>query len=174
VGSRTRTSRFKSQALLDEQALAACMAYVDLNPVRAKMAETPETSAHTSAQLRITEVRTTQENTNRPCQPISLLPFVGNPRNNMPQGLPFKLEDYLELLDWTGQCIREDKRGAISNDLPPILDRLNFDTKNWLYTTQNFESSFKGMVGTINKVRAAYLDLGYQRVPKSGFIPITV
>jgi len=91
----------------------------------------------------------------------------------MPQGLPFKLEDYLELLDWTGRCIRKDKRGSINNDLPPILDRLNFDAKNWFYSTQNFESYFKGLVGTINKVKAAYLDLGYQRIPTSGFIPTT-
>ena len=44
--------RFKSQALLDEKALMACMVSVDLNPVRANMAKTPERSEHTSIKRR--------------------------------------------------------------------------------------------------------------------------
>jgi len=37
----------------------------------------------------------------------------------MPQGLPFHLQDYVQLVDITGRAIREDKRGLIDNNLPP-------------------------------------------------------
>ena len=49
--------RFKSQALLDEQALLATMAYVDLNPIRAGMVESLQDSAHTSIAARLAELQ---------------------------------------------------------------------------------------------------------------------
>jgi len=50
-------SRYKSIAVLDEEALLATCAYIDLNPVAAGIAATPETSPHTSVRQRVQHVR---------------------------------------------------------------------------------------------------------------------
>ena len=146
-------SRFKSQALLDEKALAACMVYVDLNPIRAKMAETPEQSDHTSIKQRIKQTLKVQ-------QPESLLSFAGNPREDMPEGLPFRLSDYIELVDWSGRIMREDKKGYIPDHLPNILQRLDMDARHWLYLNRHFEQPFKNLVGTAFHVRKDCEELG--------------
>ena len=52
--------RYKAVRLLDEASLLACAAYVDLNPIRAAVADTLEGSDHTSLQRRI-EGRTETE-----------------------------------------------------------------------------------------------------------------
>jgi hypothetical protein len=164
VTGRFWEGRFKSQALLDEKALAACMAYVDLNPIRSRMAKTPETSDHTSIQRRInkqTRTKTSQSHADPLSQqPDNLLPFAGNPRQKMPKGLPFKYTDYLELVDWTGRILREDKKGAIPANTPGILNRLNIDSKHWIYLTKDFESPFKTLVGCAHNVRQACEQLG--------------
>ena len=157
--------RFKSQALLDEAALAACLAYVDLNPIRAGIANTPEYSDHTSIQQRINVAQAAQSPNHLTQQPNGLLRFAGYPRQDMPKGLPFRLTDYLELVDWTGKILREDKRGAIDQSLPPILERLNIEPKNWVYLTKYFESRFKGLVGTAYQLKQICERLGYQRAP---------
>ncbi|PUB74915.1 MAG: transposase [gamma proteobacterium symbiont of Ctena orbiculata] len=157
--------RYKSQALLDEKALAACMAYVDLNPVRAGLAETPEQSDYTSIAERTKELKQGQNPIMDDTNPSGLLPFVGNPRQHMPTDIPFRFADYLELLDWTGRAILDHKRGCIPGNQPPILTRLQIDPTHWLYMTQHFESSFKGLVGAIYKLRVACQHIGYQRTP---------
>ena len=139
--------RFKCQALLDETALIACMAYVDLNPVRAKMADTPEASDYTSIKQRIHYILNCKQQELHQYQPNTLSPFVGNPRKDMPNGIPFELKEYIELVDITGKCIREDKAGHISQNLPNILTRLNISEDNWLTITQQFTRVFHGAVG---------------------------
>jgi len=50
-------SRFQSIAILDEKALLTTLAYVDLNPLAAGMAKTPEDSLHTSVKARVDDCR---------------------------------------------------------------------------------------------------------------------
>lgn len=115
--------RFKSQALLTESALLACMAYVDLNPIRAAIADRPEESDYTSIKQRLVDQ-----------QPAASLPPLLLPFSNQgkPDDLPYAFLDYLALVDWTGRAIRTDKRGHIPVHLAPILVRLGLDEARWL------------------------------------------
>ncbi|WP_316367552.1 transposase [Candidatus Thiodiazotropha sp. CDECU1] len=162
--------RYKSQALLDEKALTACMAYVDLNPVRAGLAETPEQSDYTSIKERSLLFRKTPDSAEVSNAPSGLLPFAGYPRKDMPKGLPFRLKDYLELVDWTGRAILENKRGYIPDHKSPVLERLQVDPKHWLYMTQHFESRFKGLVGASHALKAACRKLEFRRTPNLGAV----
>jgi REP element-mobilizing transposase RayT len=142
-------SRFKSQALKTEEALLSCMAYVDLNPVRAGIANNPETSDYTSIQERIqprfqlNQAISEQQacgdllDFQAPLKP--LLPFEGGLVNQPQSGILFAHLDYLELVDWTGRIIRNDKRGYIDKDLPPILTRLHISPKQWKLNASQFE-----------------------------------
>jgi hypothetical protein len=95
--------RFKSPALLDEKALAACMAYVDLNPLRAAMAKTPKESEHTSVKKRTEKAKVAYPPNHPQQQAYRLLPFAGNPRQDMPEGIQMRLTNYLDLVDWKGR-----------------------------------------------------------------------
>ena len=142
------------------------MAYVDLNPIRAQMAETPESSDHTSIQKRIKEVRQTPKENNEPYQPVTLFKFVGNPREPMPEGLPFTLKDYIELVDWTGRIECDDKRGAIDQKTPAILTRLKIEQDQWLKQTRHIGRNFTGFIGTVESIRKACSKLNYSRMPR--------
>ncbi|MEP1446298.1 MAG: transposase [Paraglaciecola sp.] len=153
--------RFKSQALLDEAALLACMAYVDLNPIRAKLATTPDTSTHTSIQQRITSIK---QNT----ATATLMPFVGNARQDMPKGIAYSLKGYCELVDTTGRIIRDDKAGHIDHHTQPILQRLGLSDEQWLTLATEFEKHFCYAAGTEIMMNHFKRHTGHQRIRGMG------
>ena len=57
VSGRFWQGRFEMIRLLDEAAIAACIVYVDLNPIRAEIAQCPEDSQFTSVYERIVAAR---------------------------------------------------------------------------------------------------------------------
>ena len=127
-------SRFKSQALLDERALLTCMTYVDLNPIRAAMAKTLDTSDYTSIQARI-------KNKN-----VNLLNFSD-------KAIPYYLSEYLALVDYTGKCIHPNKRGYISDDIPDILNRLEVEPDTWVEEMKQFRTDGITAVGTVSQLK---------------------
>jgi REP element-mobilizing transposase RayT len=132
--------RFKSQALLDESALLKCMAYVDLNPIRAGIARTPETSAHTSIKARIEG------------KDSHLLPFasIGDTGRS---SIPMSRQDYLALVDWTGRAIRHGKRGHIPKGEPPILVRLGLSPDHWVREVQCYGRWYYRAVGSLHSLQ---------------------
>jgi len=135
------------------------MAYVDLNPIRARMAKTPETSIHTSIHRRLSMLNSGKTESS------NLESFVGITEDSI--GIPFKLEDYMELVDWSGRIIRDDKRGYIQNSLPPILARLGLNVDAWRILTTEFENRFQCWVGSEQIVRKACENNGYQKMPST-------
>jgi len=143
--------RFKSQALLDERAVLACMAYVDLNPIRATMARTPEQSDYTSIQERILQPKDS-----------CLRPFVEQSDDD--SGIPFALKDYLELVDWGGREMKHNKRGYIPAHAPPILARLGMDTVPVLNYLGRTERPSFGALGPVSMLRAFAQSIGQRFV----------
>ena len=150
-------SRYKSQALLDEKALLSAMAYVDLNPIRAGIAQTPETSEHTSVKDRLEALKNQQATA--PC----LHPFIGSQIGQELSGIPFRLMDYIELVDWTGREFREDK-SSICAKLPPLLERLSLTQKEWLKVCTQLERKRSLVVGTKENIELAKPRLQKSRI----------
>ena len=150
-------SRFKSQALLDDNALIAAMAYVDLNPVRAGIATTPESSNFTSIKKRINEL---MENVSLN---LCLYPFVGNESIKKKHGLPFKLIEYLELVDWTARQYRKDKHSLPSN-YPTILARLKLHDRDWMNACKHLLRPHTSAVGNDALAPKAKLALGKAKI----------
>ena len=68
--------------------------------------------------------------------------------------LPISLDEYLQLLDWTGREVRRDKRGSIPADLAPILERLQIVQERWIDGVLNFGRCFRSAAGRAESLAA--------------------
>ena len=144
------------------------MVYVDLNPIRAGIAKTPETSEFTSVKERLADRRSSQDVSTADSQdsrlehgaqagwlaPVPLDPprqkvrEKSSTRRASNKGcLTMSLDQYLQLLDWTGRQLRSDKRGSIPQDLDPMLERLQCSAETWLDLVKNFRKRFRVEIG---------------------------
>jgi hypothetical protein len=173
VKGRYWESRFKCLDLLDDAAIAACMVYVDLNPIRAGLAATPEESDFTSIQERIRtwhremlaqasvtgddrqNVGATTDNliptdvlTSSTCW---LCPIQSDFQH---RGILQMTEaEYFNLVDTSGRILRSGKRGTIDADLAPILLRIGIKPEAWLDTVSRFGSKFHLAAGLLCSLR---------------------
>jgi REP element-mobilizing transposase RayT len=148
-------ARYKSIAILDEEALLATCAYIDLNPVAAGIAQTPEAAAHTSIKQRVDHVRKNGlletlhaaaeaksaaaakieadiEQSHWLC-PLQDRSRAGAAREGMLPG--FSLSGYLELVDWTARLCRTGK-ARITAEVAGIMARLGTSAEYWQSTLQ--------------------------------------
>jgi REP element-mobilizing transposase RayT len=167
--------RFKVQALLDETAVLTCLAYIDLNPIRAAVADTPERSNHTSIQDRIRvrqclrAMRRRRGSTRRPKQIAPLVPLLaerhsvhdedgiwlipierrGDRGRKTRSGLTeLTLDEYLRLVDFTGRQGCPGKRGVVPKSLESILERLDVNTERWVEELLRHGSRFGTVIGS--------------------------
>ncbi len=152
--------RFKSQLLCDAGAVMACMAYVDLNPVRAGLADTPETSDFTSVSERFESESAARSESMKPKR-VSKDRKAPKPQQTAAWLTPVEdivvdeefgrwgvsLAEYLELVDVTGRIISEGKRGAIPSHLAPVLARLELRADTWVGSVEGYSSIFQRMAG---------------------------
>jgi len=154
-------ARFHSQPLRSDQALVASMTYVDLNPIRAGLAEAPEQSSYTSIRARLEGDRHKSalgraisrliesgelNQWNIELRPLKQFPDPGTESTadaKRDDDLPVYWLEYLKLVDTTGRIVVRGKRGTIDPALEPVLDRLGLSAEQWLSASTAFRRNFR-------------------------------
>jgi hypothetical protein len=139
-------SRFKSQALLDEKAVLSCMIYVDLNPIRAGIAKTLETSDYTSVKRRLAFIKTGH-------QPNNLRPLK-EAFNSIPECINIELNLYLQLIRQTAEKFHNRDKSVhfIEPVKLALLGTIGIEERTWSALALKFEDTFSYVVGSVTNM----------------------
>ena len=136
---------------------------VDLNPVRAGISDTLADSKHTSVQRRLQarEKGSTQSSIsllNRPLKPVAGIDADGL--------LELTESSYIELVQWTGEQERPDKRGSLKPTTnkplaaPAAVRQLSNHPDAWFRQVQGTESIYYRAIGSAEALMAKAEALG--------------
>lgn len=169
--------RYRAIRLLDEEALVACMAYVELNPLRAGLTDRIEESEHTSIKRRIEGAMARQRQasaTHRDAllakltlgeadTPVGPVASRSGTRCSDKGVLSMSLESYVNLLDWTARQVAPGKRGVTPQETPPVLQRLGLSQSVWLELIESFDQAFHLVAGRCDRIDAMRGHLTHRR-----------
>ena len=82
-----------------------------------------------------------------------------NDKNTSRKLLPWSHNDYLQLVDWAGRTISGQKRGAIPESMPPILERVGMELNPVIKYLTNRQQSFNAL-GPASRLREMAASLG--------------
>jgi len=142
--------------LADEAALAAAMVYVDLNPIRADIASSVESSDHTGVQARANALRDDKTQADAPLRPIA---GVGAGLSVLTSEafvsrLPMSNRQYIDLVDYTGRQLKPGKRGKIDAREPLALRKLGLESNYWTAHVKGVGSGYWRMVASVETLEA--------------------
>lgn len=161
--------RYKSQPLLDEKALLAAMVYVDLNPIRARLAKHIPDSEYTSAYERIHGKCCPTDDLPNQKPLMSFLHSAGQSTNHSSKRddptIPCTNTAYFELLDWSGRIAHKGKKGLIKGNQPELLNILAFNTDQWHCVCTSLGKVAHGALGKSHNIEQFNQTRGVKRRP---------
>lgn len=171
--------RFKAQLLLDDEAILACAAYVDVAPVRAAFADPTEEKTLSGCDDRLRDSRQSKrrhaksrsrKRSRRKQRGNWLGGFQLAPRPEAPirKELPPKaLTAYQKLITWTRARVRDKTSGRVPIEVKKILSSLSLEADQWIELISRFDDIFGRAVGTADSLRreAANRDQDWMNAP---------
>ena len=152
--------RFRSQALLTEKALLSCMAYVDLNPIRAGAAASLEESLNTSIHKRLT-LRMSNNKSEK-----GLIPFKCQRISQNRRCLNFSLKSYYELLNSSIKSLRDHDESALPGENHSELELVGLNQTQWTQVIRHFESAFSFAAGDTASMQKFKIHTNRKRMAK--------
>ncbi len=77
--------------------------------------------------------------------------------------LPYYLTSYIDLVEESGRCIRDDKRGFIAKESVNTLAAIGLDGDLWLDELKGFKSIGYAAVGTVEQLKSYSQQTGRKR-----------